>query len=73
MRFPDGSLYVGEMDRGLFHGYGEYTCSTGDVYKGHFVEGKKHGAGKMFYRDGATFQGQFVEPLPSMRTNSRLA
>jgi hypothetical protein len=52
--------YVGDLERGLFHGYGEYTCRSGDVFKGHFFEGKKHGAGKMFYRDGATFEGHWT-------------
>ena len=37
----DGAIYVGGVKTGLFEGYGEYTCRTGDVFKGQFKEGKK--------------------------------
>ena len=56
-RFNDGSSYVGSLSMGLFDGYGEYTCCTGDVFKGKFKNGKKEGEGKLFYRDGSTFEG----------------
>jgi hypothetical protein len=35
--------YTGEYRQGLFHGYGEFTCSAGPWYKGRWYLGKKHG------------------------------
>ena len=45
--------YAGNYRSGLFHGFGEFRCYTGQYYKGEWKEGKRHGQGEMFYiRDG---------------------
>ncbi len=45
INLPDGSIYSGEINNGLFNGYGELQLSEDDVYKGYFKDGKYHGEG----------------------------
>ena len=53
-----GDTYLGKMDQGIRHGYGE--LHTKDyVYRGEFFNGKIHGKGSVTYTDGLRYSGDF--------------
>ncbi|WP_295803680.1 C13 family peptidase [uncultured Microbulbifer sp.] len=58
---PDGSVYEGEMQDGLFHGRGELTWPDGRHYRGGFENGFLSGQGEFVYSDGCTYTGEFSE------------
>ena len=43
-------VYKGAFRKGLPHGNGTYTYSTGEVYTGRWKEGMKHGEGRYSFR-----------------------
>ena len=59
--FADGSVYRGDMSRGLMHGKGELTFADGTRYKGSFVKDKMHGMGSITYPDGSHYEGEFKD------------
>ncbi|MBB5211904.1 C13 family peptidase [Microbulbifer hydrolyticus] len=57
---PDGSVYNGEMEGGLFHGEGELIWPDGREYRGGFRKGMLGGQGKFTYADGCIYEGEFA-------------
>jgi hypothetical protein len=53
----DGSVYVGEFCRGVFHGHGELKDVAGGVYSGEWKDGLRHGNGKLSNSVG-TYEGK---------------
>lgn len=51
----DGSLYIGEMMNGAFHGQGTYYESSGNKYVGEYVNGIAEGNGNYFHSNGEIF------------------
>jgi hypothetical protein len=62
-RYPDGSVYKGEVSHGTLEGKGVYIFPSGNRYVGEFKAGKKEGIGSVFYTDGNKFEGQFRNDL----------
>lgn len=56
---PNGSIFVGECEDGMFQGRGWYTFSNGDKYSGDFSHGMKHGRGLYEFANGETYKGEF--------------
>ena len=56
-RYPDGSLYVGEMLDSAPHGKGEMVAINGDRYKGEWENGKRHGMGELEMDSGLIYNG----------------
>lgn len=55
---PVFSVYYGEYELGVKHGYGVDTNDLG-IYTGEFVKGRRQGKGRMDYADGTTVVGNF--------------
>lgn len=51
----DGSLYIGELMNGNFHGQGSYFESAGNKYVGEFVNGTVEGDGSFYHSNGELF------------------
>ncbi len=62
--FHDG-IYIGETKRGLPHGQGKYSYTSGLVYEGDWVMGKRTGTGTNYYSSGEKYSGQFLDGRPS--------
>lgn len=66
--YPDGSMFKGNFNNGIFEGYGIYqwplSQSNGlkkrHQYKGIWVSGKMHGKGEFTHADGSCLQGTFA-------------
>lgn len=48
LTFKDGRIYIGQMERANFSGFGKLIWPNGDYYIGNFKEGKRVN-GKVFY------------------------
>ena len=57
---PDGSLYQGDIEAGLFHGRGTLRRDARSWYEGEFAEGRMHGQGEMHSPSGV-YRGSFRE------------
>ena len=57
---PDGSIYAGELQDGLFHGQGTLTWPDGRRYEGEFRQGLLSGQGRLDHGDGCTYEGEFL-------------
>jgi hypothetical protein len=58
--YKDGSLYVGEKENGLRHGYGKFSYADGGIYEGSWKYGAMEGEGKLYYPDGnIAYEGQW--------------
>ena len=49
--YDDGSKYWGELENGLYHGFGVYAWGNGDLWFGIFKEGTRKGVGFYLYSD----------------------
>ena len=58
-QFPDGSMYRGEVQDGMQHGYGEWRSAEGDLYIGQFERGAFEGTGRYADANGNVFTGSF--------------
>ena len=60
-RYPDGSIYIGELTRNGTKqpdGYGEFILDGGQtMYIGEWKTGRMSGKGKFYWRDGSSFEG----------------
>jgi len=55
------SVYTGEWERGIRHGYGVLDdITTGEKYMGMWMAGVRHGAGCVVNGDGIYYEGKFV-------------
>ena len=50
--YQDGSIYYGEKENGLRHGFGKFSYSDGGIYEGEWKYGTMDGHGKLFYPSG---------------------
>ncbi len=58
-RFKDGSVYEGEIVKGIIVGQGRMTYANGDVYIGGWEDGKQSGRGVMSYANGNKYSGMW--------------
>ena len=55
----DGNKYVGEFEKGQFHGQGTFTFASGNKYVGDWKDGKRHGQGTFTFANGNKYVGDF--------------
>ena len=61
--FFDG-IYVGQTKRGVPHGKGRYSLTSGSVYEGDFVMGSRTGEGTFFFSSDEKYVGKFLAGRP---------
>lgn len=59
LNFEDGSVYTGQLKKGVPNGQGTLIYSDTSTYTGQFKDGKPHGTGRFEDADGTVFDGQF--------------
>lgn len=57
---PDGSLYEGTFENGLFHGNGSIQWRNGNRYRGEFQNGQMEGQGTLITANGDRYIGGFA-------------
>ncbi len=65
LRWNDGSSYVGEIYRTVFHGTGTMTYPDNGKYHGQWKYSHRDGIGTMEYADGSKYVGEWVRDLPN--------
>ena len=58
-RLHDGSVYAGDWEHYLMHGYGQQITKSGKVYEGEFRFHELSGIGRMIYSDGSVYTGSW--------------
>ena len=61
INFEDGSVYTGQLKKGVPNGQGTLIYSDTSTYTGQFKDGLPHGTGRFEDADGTVFDGQFDE------------
>ena len=61
IKYPDGSVYVGEVKDGKRHGRGTFTNPDGRKYEGEWKDGEYHGRGTMTLPDGEKYEGEWKD------------
>ncbi len=61
LNFEDGSVYTGQLKKGVPNGQGTLIYSDTSTYTGQFKDGLPHGTGRFEDVDGTVFDGQFDE------------
>jgi len=57
--YYDGSMYQGEMEELLPHGYGVHVYSCGNRYVGNWFKGRFHGKGTLYIIDRPAFHAEW--------------
>ncbi len=65
LRWDDGSSYVGETYRTVFHGMGTMIYPDKGKYHGQWKYSHRDGIGTMEYADGSKYVGKWVRDLPN--------
>jgi hypothetical protein len=65
IRWEDGSSYVGETYRTVFHGMGTMIYPDKGKYHGQWKYDHRDGIGTMEYADGSKYVGKWVRDLPN--------
>ena len=73
IQFSNGSLYQGQVVKGVIYGKGMLQNLDKTVYEGMFEDGKKQGPGR-FYVQGGTFSlvSNFADNKPEIEANQCL-
>lgn len=61
--FPNGDVYEGQIENGLFHGQGILVWQDGSIYEGNWKKGEKHGKCLEKTADGTFFKGCYKKGL----------
>ena len=60
IKFPDGTIYVGEIKNNEITGTGKYYFPTGTIYSGELLNGLRHGFGKFESpNEGINYEGNW--------------
>ena len=60
--YQDGSIYYGEKENGLRHGYGRFSYNDGGIYEGEWKYGTMDGYGKLYYPSGKlAYEGEWKQ------------
>lgn len=54
-----GSMYVGEWQNNLKHGFGQYEWADGVKYEGNYSKDLRKGFGKYFWPSGERYEGEW--------------
>ena len=65
LSWADGSSYVGEIYRTVFHGMGTMIYPDKGKYHGQWKYSHRDGIGTMEYADGSKYVGEWVRDLPN--------
>ncbi|MBP3681965.1 MAG: hypothetical protein J6I87_01635, partial [Rikenellaceae bacterium] len=65
LSWADGSSYVGEIYRTVFHGMGTMIYPDKGKYHGQWKYSHRDGIGTMVYPDGSKYVGEWVRDLPN--------
>lgn len=65
LSWADGSSYVGEIYRTVFHGMGTMIYPDKGKYHGQWKYSYRDGIGTMEYADGSKYVGEWVRDLPN--------
>ncbi len=65
LSWADGSSYVGEIYRTVFHGMGTMIYPDKGKYHGQWKYDHRDGIGTMEYADGSKYVGEWVRDLPN--------
>ena len=57
MQYENESVYEGQWEHGLKHGYGRLTNGEGDVYEGDWVADQAEGYGVFTNPEGYRYEG----------------
>ena len=64
IKFPDGTIYVGEIKDNQITGTGKYYFPTGAIYSGELLHGLRHGYGIFESpNEGLTYEGNWKKGL----------
>jgi hypothetical protein len=62
IQYPDGSRYIGEMQKNLKHGKGTLVYCDGSTFEGEFLQGKRAGFGtRTSSVDATVFRGHYAD------------
>jgi hypothetical protein len=61
MVFPNGQVYMGEIDNGVRHGVGSNQWPNGQFYRGEWLLGSRTGRGTHEWPDGRKVTGQWLD------------
>lgn len=69
----NGSLYQGQVVKGVMHGKGQLTSLDKTVYEGYFENGRKEGPGRFFVQGGTyTLVSNYKDGKPEFEANQIL-
>ena len=58
MKFSDGTLYIGNFDKGIIKGRGKYVYPDGTIFDGEFTSNGKIGKGTFKDKEGNSYVGE---------------
>ncbi|XP_049851483.1 uncharacterized protein LOC126326072 [Schistocerca gregaria] len=59
-QYDNGDRYVGELEKGIRNGFGEYQYyHSGSIYQGYYRNGKRHGKGTVIFKNSSKLDGYF--------------
>lgn len=62
VRYPNGEVYEGNINRNKRHGFGKYYYNNGDIYDGGWERNKKSGKGRFYVKSlRAEINGDFED------------
>ena len=59
--YPNGDVYIGEMENCLRVGMGRCTYENGNSYEGKWINDMFHGQGAMEWSNGSKYEGEWFE------------
>jgi len=62
--YQDGSVYIGQICRGLRDGHGIWSGAGAGSYEGQWRSNRRSGKGRRIWADGQVFEGDFVDGRP---------
>lgn len=63
LEYPDGRVYIGQLDMNVISGYGRLNCLGSSYYQGSFADGKFNGFGEFKLSHSDTYEGYFRNGL----------
>lgn len=70
IQFSNGSLYQGQVVKGVMHGKGQLTQLDKTVYEGYFENGMKEGPGRFYVQGGTyTLVSNYKDNKPEFEAN----
>ena len=58
-KLPGGTVYAGDWEHFLLHGFGQCVTPKGEIYEGEFRYHEYSGLGRMIFADGSVYTGSW--------------